>query len=316
MTAEAPQPDMPVIAHPEELNYDLARRAHEGTSFTPDKRARAEQQAFADDVNGFYAEMIAICTTDGQRALLDAEIARYKQNYLDRYSAMLQSQSRCVSTMIAGPANFPTRRMHKYGTWADNKRDAFLEWRNRARPAVKQAILDARTPEEKASDQWLALEKELSRSLIAIREIDEGNSPFTRSAFVNSIVGKVERLAEGGEVEIVDKALALIAAYNDQHKKPAITKQYKFWTFTDIAESKASALASPKADELLYKSDHVQVVVNQRTDRVQIVFDDIPPPEMRQKMKSSGWNWSRTEGAWQRKITENAKYSAKQIIGF
>jgi hypothetical protein len=82
MIAEPAENQLPVIARPEELNYGLARRAHEGTSFTPDKRAKSEQQAFADDVNAFYAEMLGLCTGEAQRAILAAEIDRYKENYL------------------------------------------------------------------------------------------------------------------------------------------------------------------------------------------------------------------------------------------
>jgi len=69
---------MDPIAQPEELRFDLARRAHEGTSFVPEQRARQAQQAYADAVNGLYAELLEQATTDEQKAVLDTEMQRYK----------------------------------------------------------------------------------------------------------------------------------------------------------------------------------------------------------------------------------------------
>jgi hypothetical protein len=49
--------------------------------------------------------------------------------------------------------------------------------------------------------------------------------------------------------------------------------------------------------------------------RVQIVFAATPSVKMIGKLKSEAWNWSRTEGAWQRKLTEAAKASAQGMTG-
>ena len=56
------------------------------------------------------------------------------------------------------------------------------------------------------------------------------------------------------------------------------------------------------------------IVANHQADRVQIVFAAKPSVEMIGKLKSEAWNWSRNEGAWQRKLTEAAKSSAKRIV--
>lgn len=53
---------------------------------------------------------------------------------------------------------------------------------------------------------------------------------------------------------------------------------------------------------------------NYELDRVQIFFDSIPDASMRSALKGSGWNWSPTNKAWQRKITDAAIYSAKRTL--
>ena len=304
------------LAHAEELSYELAERAYSGTSHFPEKRAKREQESYAEDVNGFYAEMSALCTNDDQRKILAEEILRYKENYLKHYNAYLTSHANVVSSFIAGPANFPVERMNKRADWAHNKMTAFMEWREKARGSIKKKLLTARTPEEIQNVAWAGLKREISRSLATIEEIDAGGSFYTRSAFVSSIAGKIERLAANGQDELVEAALGLLKRYNQDHKKPAFTERHKVWAMLETARKVA---AKPKesspGEGPLFSRDGVEVILNAGIDRVQIFFPGKPEEEMRSKLKGAGWNWSPREGAWQRKATEAAKYSALQIIG-
>ena len=307
---------MPAIAKPNDLNYDLAYRAHCGTSMVPDRRAKDAQQAYADDVNGLYAELEAECTNDEQRRILAEQMDRYRQSYLKHFGAYLSSHGNVMSAMITGPSNFPTARNEKRSRWAHNKLEAFLEWRKKARQAVRRAILDARTIEEVEAVEWEKLRKEVDRSLAVIQGIDAGGSFYTRSAFVNSIVGKVERLARNGEVGLVDKAVALVAEYNERHKKPAISKRHKFWTFADLAREHQQK-HDEKLDrpiEVVLTGDGFSIQKSFQEDRVQILFDERPPAELRRKLRGVGWNWSRQNKAWQRKLTDNAVASATEMV--
>jgi hypothetical protein len=312
MTNESPK-----IAKPEELDYQLAYRAHANTSHVPEDRARQAQQGYADDVNGFYAEMFKHAVTDQQKTLLAEEMERYRQGYLQHYGAYLASHSRVASSMITGPANFPVAQQRKRGQAADNKRDEFLEWRDRARKAIERKVLDARPEEAKQDARWQELARDIRGSLAEIRAIDEQGSPFTRTSFVNSIAGKVERLADQGEVALVEKALGLVREYNGSHKKPAISERHGIWQLGELAKQKAQQhdAALDKEPEVLAEKEGVRIVANHQADRVQIVFAARPSVEMIGKLKGEAWNWSRTEGAWQRKLTEAAKASAKRIVG-
>jgi hypothetical protein len=173
-------------------------------------------------------------------------------------------------------------------------------------------------PEEANVDAaWQALAHDIKGCLADILGIDTANSPYTRSAFVNSIAGKVERLAHNGEITLVDNALNLVRAYNATHKKPAISERHKFWTFGDLAREKAVKhnAAVSREPEAVAAGDGVDVINNHHLDRVQIVFAAKPSVAMIGMLKSEGWNWSRTQGAWQRKLTEAARESAKRITG-
>ena len=56
-----------------------------------------------------------------------------------------------------------------------------------------------------------------------------------------------------------------------------------------------------------------KVVANAENNRLQVFFDEIPSAELRQELKSRGFHWARSEGAWQRQLTDNAIYSASRV---
>lgn len=310
-------PAPPVIAKPDDINPDFAARAFHGTSFSPERRGDQARQDYANAVNGLYAELWPLAKTDEQKALLAEEMERYRQGYIQHLTAYLASHANVVSSFIAGPSNFPARRMQKRGQWADNKASEWLEWDKKAQAAIKRNLLDARPEETKADEAWSRLARDIEGSLAVIEAIDAGQSPYTRSAFVNSITGKVERLAAAGDVPIVDKALELVRSYNEQHKKPAISERHKFWTFAELARSQAIEQEARRdaAPETIAQAEGIEIIANQQADRVQIIFAAKPSVEIIGKLKTEGWHWSRHEGAWQRKLTEAAKDSAKRIAG-
>ena len=62
-----------------------------------------------------------------------------------------------------------------------------------------------------------------------------------------------------------------------------------------------------------WKFDGGEVVANMEMNRLQIVFDEIPSEELRKELKGRGFKWARSQGAWQRQLTDNAIYAASRI---
>lgn len=56
-----------------------------------------------------------------------------------------------------------------------------------------------------------------------------------------------------------------------------------------------------------------RVEASMEKNRLQIFFDAIPDEETRRELKSWGFRWARSEGAWQRQLTDNAIYAASRI---
>ena len=61
--------------------------------------------------------------------------------------------------------------------------------------------------------------------------------------------------------------------------------------------------------------DGGQIVTNEEVNRVQILFDEKPDEATRSKLKSNGFRWSRTEGAWQTQRTPQSLRRACYLLG-
>lgn len=57
-----------------------------------------------------------------------------------------------------------------------------------------------------------------------------------------------------------------------------------------------------------------KVVENVEENRLQFIFDGKPDADTRGIMKSHGFRWAPSQGAWQRKLTGNARYSARLAL--
>ena len=59
--------------------------------------------------------------------------------------------------------------------------------------------------------------------------------------------------------------------------------------------------------------DGGKVVINQEVNRVQIIFDGKPDPDVRSELKGEGFRWAPSQGAWQRQLTDNALRAVKRL---
>ena len=57
-----------------------------------------------------------------------------------------------------------------------------------------------------------------------------------------------------------------------------------------------------------------KAVENTEAMRYQIIFDGKPEADVRTLLKSNGFKWAPSQGAWQRQITANGKWAFNRVI--
>jgi len=81
--------------------------------------------------------------------------------------------------------------------------------------------------------------------------------------------------------------------------------------------AKAAASEAIKASGETFKEREVagvRLIQNTALDRVQLVFDGKPEPDIIAELKSRAFRWSPREGAWQRQLTRNGMWAAEAVL--
>ena len=299
-----------------DLDFKTLERAHNNTSFSPDLRARQQQNDYVREIDSFSNRLMNFAETPEQKEQALKEIDRYKEGYKSKVMALMGAKSRTLSPMITGPAKFPTKRNEKAMDVEHKRLTELLEYRkkaeNKAFSNVKVAHPDGITHYETKR-----LKSTVDSDIATIKAIDEkkeGYTYYSRSTWSGSLAGKIRRKIKNGDYET---AIATYDHIQKAEKKAGIKPVFKsnnriHKEISDIRGKKAPAKATGTSTVKTYKT--AKVINNREADRVQIFFDDIPSTEIRTDLKARGFRWSRREGAWQRKNTRDGLYMSTTIL--
>lgn len=290
------------------INKDLARHAHSGTSFDPELRSKQEIEAFEIEMKNTYKILSERAKTPEQKAILNEEMQRYQENYAKKWNELLSSKSRIISPMITGPANFPVRRNQKANDAYHNKYGKFMEWNSKARGSISRKIErhEKQRIMEDAGGEVALMKQKLKKAEDHQQEMKDANKIIRKKIPESE---RVEQLEKIGVKAGMGKLLIETGGYETYQmtNNNANIKRMK----ERVKEMEAKE-ATPTST---IKFSGGEIIDNNQEDRVQIFFDEKPDTNMRTKLKGSGWRWSPSNGVWQRKRTNAALHSAKQITG-
>lgn len=279
---------------------DLAIRAHNGTSFTPEKRGADYIQSYSE---ALAADMERVTALGG-----DAQ--DYRERYERHFVAWLHAKSNCLSSMITGPSGFPVRRAEKANQSERRRSEEFQQFRERYFARLER---DQRRAERAATDPIAEMRQKI--------EAAARNQEAMKAA--NKIVGakklsaaeKVERLA--AELNIPEaKATALLqpdfcgrtgfASYLLTNNLANIKRMRD-----RLAELERKAATATRETA---RPDGIRIVENTEADRLQVFFPGKPDSATIARLKSAAFKWSPSQGCWQRQLTGNARYALRQVL--
>lgn len=298
---------------PSEIDAELARRAFEGTSFSPEKRGVDIQQEFADTLNSIYEELSNEAKTDEAKVLLDAEFDIFKDRYKRAYDKWLSSKSRQISPMITGPANFPVARNRKAIDSTMKRGDEASEVLKKGVKAIKKKLKALDIAEQ--GGETVIAQKNLEKEKALLEMMKDANKiarskKLSDKEKVTELV-KLEGVGEKEATQILEADFAGRVGF-PQYQISSTRGKIKRLEQKIAVDEKKAGLSGTKE---IARVGNVYAVVNYDIDRVQVFFEDKPNDETRDVLKSNGWKWSPKEGAWQRKNTANARYEIKLKLG-
>lgn len=306
-----------------DIPLETARQAYSGVSFSPERRADQERDGYAAQMAADYQTLEKLIKNKpDMAATLAAEFERYRQGYRQRLLKKLHSDSRCVSWMIAGPSNFPVRRMEKRNNVAHKRLTELVEFRERALAAITKTLCPELRPIMAGdSDAVSRLQEEIAKA-------EKMQAIFKE---VNAAIRQNRKDGESAQIQAVAEVFRAAnctkqdpEVYARELLKPDFCGRIGFASF-ELTNNGANIRRMKQRLESLQraKAQPVQEAqgANARYEdcppdnRVRLFFPGKPSAEVRSRLKSNGFRWSPTIGAWQAYRNSNTLSVAKAEAG-
>lgn len=287
------------------INEGAARRAKEMNSFSDYKEgsATAEYRAMVDK---------AAAIAEKQKSRVDPMYHEKIDHLLDTYARKLAENmnqgfaidARVPSVLIAGPSNFPVGKKEKQNRARDSNME---EWRH------IQGLLDKIRSTGMggiSADDPAAIEKlqkkldGLERSQLIMKEV---NAYYRKH-------GKLDGCALLSPDQIEKLKASMASSWRSD---PRPFESYQLTNNNaEIRRVKAriEQLSKQAQQEFSgWEFDGGRVEMNREDNRLQVFFDGKPDADTRAELKSSGFRWAPSVGAWQRQLTDNAIRAADRL---
>lgn len=299
-----------------EIPFDVAQRAHAGTSMSPEVRARQEQEGFATTIHSDWKRLEEQAGKLGEESISDlvCAFAAYHEGYRDRYLARLSALSRCLSSMITGPSNFPTRRNAKANDAAEKRTTELIEYRNAALARMRRLLHPEDRPIMSGDDDAVQrlraklaeaeqLQAKMSATNAAIRKHKKAGEEAQVAALI--ALGHAERIAR---TLLQPDELRRIgyASYQLTNNNANIRRMRE--RLEELTKAKAT-----EATEV--QGEHARFEDNPADNRVRIFFPGKPSEQERSALKSAGFRWTPSLECWQAYRNERTIAIAKRKAG-
>lgn len=297
-----------------DISRSLAIAAHAGSSFVPEKRGDQVRAGYAAELSSLYSELKAHATTPEKLATLDEEFARFREGYRKRYTAYLSSQSRTMSTMIAGPSNFPVRMMEKRNRVVDARRTELIEFLPRAKAAILKSLHPEWRPVMAGDGDAVSRLQEKIATAEAVQARMKSANAAIRKHKKAGAAAQVAALVELGFAEA--DAVKLLAPdfcgrigfadYETTNNNANIRRMKE--RLTVISRNQAK-------EDTVIESGDIRLEDSPADNRVRLFFPGKPELAVREQLKGLGFRWSPTIGAWQAYRNWRTIEKAKEIAG-
>lgn len=296
----------------------LAVNAYAGTSFSPERRGDSVRAEYAATMAGDLEYFTAQATRGGTLEMLPDLFATYRARIAGMYRAWLASSSRCVSSMIAGPSNFPAARMNKRADIAHRRLTEMLEGREMARRALARKLRpDLRPIMSGDADAIDRLAAKIAQAESVQERMKAANAAI-RKYQKSGLQAQVAALLELGFLE--SQALEVL------HRPAHLAYLGQGFPRFELTNNGANIrrmrerlehlerMAEKPAKEL-EGANGIRAEDNPPENRIRIFFPGKPSEEVRTTLKGAGFRWAPSIGAWQAYRNARTIEIAREMVG-
>lgn len=233
---------------------------------------------------------------------------RYSKKMAEYYNKESSIGMMCPSVMISGAGNFPVKKKERQlAAWERNhefyqyvqgilaKIENILYGREIIKSDDERAIEKL---EEKLEDmKKLQEDMKAANKALRLKDKEAGNDQLREIGYSEESIEELRKPDYLGRVGYPNFQLS-----NNNANIHRVEERLK----------RLKAVKERGSSEQEYKT--FKVVENTEAMRYQIIFDGKPDAEIRTLLKSNGFKWAPSQGAWQRQITSNGKWALKKVV--
>jgi len=300
------------MTYESDIPMRLAISAYSGTSFSPERRAESAISEYAQTLATDLVQMQEHASKGKTLDMVAEQFAHYREGLRISYTAWLSSSARCVSSMIAGPSNFPAHRMNKRADIAHRRLGGYLEYRKTALAAIVRNLRPDLRPimagDDNATTRLVAeigkleaVQERMKAANLAIRKTKK-DGPDAQIAALVALGFPVDRAAGllkpdfCGRIGFANYALTNNSANLRRIKARLVTVSAAKEKPDSTIEGKNATIDDCPAD-----------------NRVRLTFPGKPVDTVRSTLKSNGFRWTPSLGVWQAYRNQNTLQIATQL---
>ena len=303
----------------DDLSYDTLERSYAWISFDPEKRAKREQQDWADSMEQLYNSHAEQAQQTGALEAYNAAFEKGYASLLKNYKEMISIRARTFSTGVTGGAGITARKIENNESLIQREYEK-LKIHNQEVEKLKNKL--AKIAKNTPADQYETGEvvKSVDLNAIAklqdkIKQLEEKKEYIYRQQRAEKEYKKSKDSSVFEKYDIkkedVEEMLDEINRYGYAlYSSPAninaeIRRIRERITGLEKNQSKGE-------EEILIEGG--KIVKNGATQRLQIFFEGIPDKDVREKLKKHAFKWAPSVKAWQRTLTPNAIWDVEHNL--
>jgi len=308
-----------------DLDINKLERSLHWLSFDPKGRAQREQESFGNSISELYTSNLEQAKQTGALEAYNYAFDKGYSYILKNYLEMVGIRASTFSTAITGGAGITERKIASNEKLMRSEHERLLKHIDlQEKLQERLAKIAKNTP----ADQYEEGDVIKSTDNNAITKLQQKLKMLQdrKTMLKNGVVAakeyqKSKDISVFKQYNIDSETTEQIINHIDKGGKPTEKDMYSWFTMPylnrDIkeVENRIATLEKNQAkgtDETLIEGG--KIVYNGEAQRLQIFFDGIPSKEVREALKSHAFKWAPTAKAWQRTLTENAKYAVRQYL--
>lgn len=288
-----------------EINETEARQAHQMWSFREYKDG-SETNEYRKQVDECYNIVDKLPDDLKEKGYTMAD--RYAKRLADWYNKQFRIDMMCPSVMISGSSNFPVRKKEKQNAARDRHYQLYQEIQT-IPERINNLPYGKKIIKAGDSDAIEKLQVKLEKAEKLQAEMKATNAYYRKHQTLKGYKDFSDERAETLDKAIKDSMYGVPFPPYELTNNNAKIKNTKA-RMTQLEKAKNT----PTSENSELSTNLFKVVENSEIMRLQLLFDGKPDADVRTALKKHGFRWSPKNNAWQRQLTENARYSVKQLI--